>query len=127
MGCKVANSTSFKPGQIGNPRGGRRVTISDRIIRDMCKAHGPKAIETLFDLLENSKNPRDRIACAEILLDRGFGRAAQAVTISGDPDSPIKHELIAGPRQETLLEWQQRRQNLLDNVTVKVLENDKKN
>jgi len=38
-----------------------------------------KAIETLEDVMENAIKDSDRIKAAETILDRGYGKAAQAV------------------------------------------------
>lgn len=125
-GAKAANSTSFKPGQSGNPGGRPKLTLSDRELREMCKGYCPEAIQTVYHLMKNSEEDRVKVSCAEILLERGHGKPAQSVTISGDADNPIVHELIVGPRQETMLEWQERRQKMFNTVTVKVIENGSK-
>lgn len=44
--------------------------------------------------LKVSADIKDRIHAAEILLDRGWGKPAQAVTLSGDPESPVKFEIV---------------------------------
>lgn len=73
--------------------------------------------------MKESEEDRVKVNCAEILLERGHGKPQQSVTISGDADNPIVHELIVGPRQESMLEWQERRQKMFNSVTVKVIDN----
>lgn len=122
-GPKGPNVTSFKPGQSGNPNGRPKLTLSDIELRDMCRGYCPEAIETVYRLMKESEEDRVKVSCAEILLERGHGKPQQSVTISGDADNPIVHELIVGPRQETMLEWQERRAKMFNSVTVKVIDN----
>lgn len=118
-------STRFKPGQSGNPSGKPKITASERELIELCKEQGPAAVATLTELMVTGDD-RTRVTCAQILLDRGYGKPRQAVTISGDAENPIVHELIMGPRQETLVEWQARRQAMLNNITTKVIEHGSK-
>lgn len=66
------------PGRSANP-GGRPKLDSE--IRALAQSYGAKAIHTLGRLLEH-KSPRARVLAAEALLNRGFGRPAQAVELS---------------------------------------------
>lgn len=66
----------FVKGQSGNP-GGR--PKGEAKVREAAQAAGPKALAVLVDALKDD-DARVRIKAAEILLDRGFGRPAQAIT-----------------------------------------------
>jgi Family of unknown function (DUF5681) len=72
-----ANSTSFRPGQSGNPNGRPRV-LAD--VQNAAREHSADAIKTLSDIMNNPKAPAAaRISAACALLDRGYGKALQTV------------------------------------------------
>jgi hypothetical protein len=72
----------FKKGQSGNPTGlpQKPETIEKRRIakdiRDLCRSHTLDAVNALIDVL-NSKSspPAARVAAANSILDRGWGKA----------------------------------------------------
>ena len=68
----------WKPGQSGNP-GGRPKGEGD--IRELARAHTPKAIGTLVKVM-NDENaaPSARVAASEAILNRGWGRPHQTFT-----------------------------------------------
>ena len=57
-------------------------------IRSLARSHTKKAIEVLGGILANGKRDADRIAAANALLDRGWGKAAQAIT-GADGEGPV--------------------------------------
>jgi len=58
-------------------------------IRSLARAHTDKAINTLVGIMSQGKAPHAaRVAAANSLLDRGWGKAPQ--TIIGDDEHPIK-------------------------------------
>ena len=72
-----ANSTSFRPGQSGNPNGRPRV-LAD--VQKAARAHSANAIKTVSDIMNNPKAPAAaRISAASALLDRGYGKPLQTV------------------------------------------------
>jgi hypothetical protein len=67
----------FKPGQSGNP-GGRPKVVSE--IQAAARLEGLASIKTLVEIRNNKKNSTAvRIAAANSLLDRGYGRPAQVI------------------------------------------------
>lgn len=72
----------FQPGQSGNPGG--RPKESSRV-KELARAHSEAAVATLAMVMndENAK-PGERVAAANALLDRGYGKPAQM--IGGDPE-----------------------------------------
>ncbi len=59
-------------------------------IKSLARAHTEPAINTLAGIMNQKKAPpAARAAAANGLLDRGWGKPAQAVQIKGDPDSPV--------------------------------------
>ena len=72
----------------GEHRGGRKKGTKNRNtieIQAMAAKHGPAALQVHVDLLTN-ENVSIRLAAAEKLLDRGFGRPSQSsdINLKGD-------------------------------------------
>jgi hypothetical protein len=76
----------FEKGQSGNP-GGRPKENAE--IKALAKEHGPAAIAKLVELM-GCGNPRTEVAAAQALLDRAYGKPAQAIVGGDDDDNPIK-------------------------------------
>ena len=71
------SSTLFRPGTSGNP-GGRPKGLSEVIA--LAREHTELAITTLVDIAKQTKAaPAARVAAASALLDRGWGKPAQAI------------------------------------------------
>ena len=74
---------TWKPGQSGNP-GGRspRVGPNGETVAELARAHTATAIETLVEVMSGKGNePRDRVAAANALLDRGWGKPKESVDL----------------------------------------------
>lgn len=74
---------TFKAGQSGNP-GGRPKETGE--VKELARSHGKRAIEKLAALID-SDDERVAVAASEALLNRGYGKPAQAI-IGGDSDDP---------------------------------------
>ena len=90
-------STSFKPGQSGNP-GGR--TRASREARELARSYSLPAIEKLAEMAGLTAAPAAesetaRIQALNSLLDRGIGRPK--LIIEGDEDAPIANHFTWGP------------------------------
>lgn len=91
---------AFQPGQSGNPGGRPKETAE---IKAAARLHGKKAIEKLAALLD-SPDDRTVIAASQALLDRGYGKPAQAITGGDEDDLPIKVDgvlKLVRPKDET--------------------------
>lgn len=72
----------FQPGQSGNPEGRRR---EDSHVRALARQYTEQAIQTLGDIMtDRDAPPACRVTAASSLLDRGWGKPAQAITNDGD-------------------------------------------
>ena len=69
----------FRKGQSGNP-GGRPKEVAE--VRAQARKHGPAAIKKLVELLK-SGDERVVLGAIKELLDRGYGKSAQAITGEG--------------------------------------------
>ncbi|MBI5135757.1 MAG: hypothetical protein HZA24_00310 [Nitrospirae bacterium] len=55
-------------------------------MRELAQQHGPEAIAAMVDLMRSAKLEAVRLAAAEALLSRGYGKPA--VQIGDGPDTP---------------------------------------
>jgi hypothetical protein len=78
----VANSGQFAPGHA--KKGGRRKGSRNKVggdVRELAQTHTPAAIKTLVDVMRDDEAPpAARVMAANALLDRGHGKAPQAIT-----------------------------------------------
>jgi hypothetical protein len=76
---KKMPATAWKPGQSGNPNGRPKIAAE---VKELARAHCPKAMRRLIDLVD-SEDERVAFMASKELLDRGWGRAPKA-----DEDDP---------------------------------------
>lgn len=74
---------SWKPGQSGNPSG-RPKNI--QYLGELARQHTDEALNTLVTIMRTGERESDRLRCAEILLDRGYGKPAQAIGLALEGD-----------------------------------------
>lgn len=77
---------TFRPGQSGNPAG--RPKSYPEIVK-LAREQGPAAIKKLTEIMnaKDSKKPEIAMA-AEALLNRGFGKPSQSLTVLDSEDAP---------------------------------------
>lgn len=78
---------AWVPGQSGNPGG--RIGVDPRV-RDAARAHTEAAIAVLVAALDDEQT-KNRLLAANSLLDRGWGKPAQAIT---GPDGEGPAEVV---------------------------------
>lgn len=75
-------------GPSPNPDGRPKVA---RTIRDLARSHGTEAFEKLLEHMRGT-NPELSMRAALAVLERGFGRPAQVLTMSSDDELPHGHD-----------------------------------
>ena len=94
------------PRSKGTPKTGGRTKGSrnkvGRDIRELAQMHTPAAIATLVDVMKDDKAPpAARVMAANALLDRGHGKAPQAIT----PEAQAPKFNLDIVRQQILAKW----------------------
>ena len=85
----------FQKGISGNP-GGRPKVLGD--VQELAREKSPEAITTLANIMHDEKAPSAaRVAAANALLDRGYGKPTQPIsqTLSKVDPSTISDEELA--------------------------------
>ena len=82
---------TFQPGKSGNP-GGRPKGSAE--VRDLAQRLTARSFEELERMAFTSDDDRVRLDAIRIILDRGYGRPAQAITGGEDDDGGPRHLVI---------------------------------
>lgn len=88
----------------GKKYGGRKAGTPNKATADIKAAaakHGPAALKALIDIAtDEDKPPAARVGAAVALLDRGYGKPAQAITGADGKNLRIDavHWLIVDPK-----------------------------
>lgn len=90
-------STAWQPGRSGNPRGRPKAPFD---IAAMCREHAAEAVATLVSAL---RDPKHKVAAAQALLDRGFGRPKQTIEAERGVTNISLHLLAARLISEQLV------------------------
>lgn len=75
----------FTKGVSGNPGGRPKRTEEELDLAQACRAKTREALEVIESLMAESVNERVRLAAAQYLIDRGWGRATERVEHAGEP------------------------------------------
>ena len=74
----------------GTPKtGGRQKGTPNKIttdVRELARQYAPEALAELAKLSTGAENENVRVAASNAILDRAWGKPAQAVEVTSDPD-----------------------------------------
>jgi hypothetical protein len=79
------SAVPFKKGQSGNPEGrprGQMRAIANLAVE--ARKHSLVALKTIVEICKNGESQTVRLAAANSILDRGFGRPTQSIDLSSD-------------------------------------------
>jgi hypothetical protein len=113
------NPHAFKKGQSGNPSG--RPKDQTQVI-NFARAHSIEAMERLVTIMRG-KVSKLSLRAAEIILDRAYGRVAQAITGEGG-EGPVKIEFTWKQSDLAVVDITPQEPELLEAVTVEEEEAD---
>ena len=101
----MAGNPNWTKGVSGNP-GGRPKVLEE--VRELARQYTETAMKALADIVGNERcPPAARVAAATAILDRGYGRAPQSLTVKGSIEQHII-ELVR--KLDTLPETQTKRE-----------------
>ncbi len=86
---RKAPKTAFAKGRSGNPGGRPKRTAEDLDLIAACKAKTPQALDTMVEIMEHGENERNRLAAAQAIIERGYGKPIQP-TISTPADDAAR-------------------------------------
>lgn len=84
----MAKRTSWKRGQSGDPGGRPKKTPELRVVEELARQASPMAIQRLVHWM-NCDDPSASVKACQAILDRAWGRPAQAIEHSGR----VSHDL----------------------------------
>jgi hypothetical protein len=83
----------------GVKTGGRKAGTPNKVTADikaLAQEYGASAISTIVGIMNTSENDTARLAAAKELIDRGYGKASQAVEVNGEVGLTVEIIKFAG-------------------------------
>jgi hypothetical protein len=95
---------------VGKPKGsprppgsGRKAGTPNRVVREIkliAQEHGPDIVDELKRIALRGKSEADRIAAGRVVLERGYGKAASPIHLSGAEGGPLSLSIFLGATPE---------------------------
>ena len=95
----MTDGTDIEPKRArGRPRG--RVGTAKMELANLCREKAINALEVLVDIMnDDTEKASARVHAANVILERGYGKAPQEIILAGDQERPLhsfsKIELVA--------------------------------
>lgn len=88
----------FRPGVSGNPTGTSKDAAA---LARLARERAPEALDEITRIMKEGRKDRDRLTAAAMILDRAYGRPAQAVHVTNDdlPSAGVRSEAAERARQ----------------------------
>jgi hypothetical protein len=87
---KQPRGRPFRKGVSGNPGGRPKRTEEEGCLAERCREKTPEALAVIESLMRDSSNDRVKLAAAEFVIERGWGRAPERIEIqAGEQQGPL--------------------------------------
>ena len=85
-----------RPG-AGRPKGRRDTATVGQLasLEELARTHTETALNALVAIAQSGESEAARVAAANALLDRGYGRPKQALIHTGKDDGPVQIENVS--------------------------------
>jgi hypothetical protein len=71
----------FEKGKSGNPGGRPKRTPEEADLIEACRTKTPEALQTILELMEESDNDRVKLAAAQYVIERGWGKSPERIEL----------------------------------------------
>lgn len=94
---RKAPRTAFQPGKSGNPGGRPKRSPEEKAeelaLEAACRAKTKEALATIVSLMHKADKDSVRLAAAQFVIERGWGKAVQPNVHGGPNGAPITHKI----------------------------------
>ena len=92
------NFRSFQPGKSGNPSGRPSLTPEQKAqqldLIQACRDRSVDALKVIESLMRTADRDSTRLAAAQFIIERGYGKAVQMNENSGGKPAIIEHSVV---------------------------------
>jgi hypothetical protein len=93
----------FAKGVSGNPGGRPKRTEDEAALAEACRAKTPEALAVVESLMRGSDNDRVRLAAAQFIIERGWGRAPEKIELVDNRDGGLPPDVKLTPEEAYML------------------------